>query len=108
MERGILSMGSVEEAYRREHMEGLGSLKHTESIKKSMGGEKSIEPLYWKIPFASVESSTAKCRIKCTEVCRKRLGKAVRRCRGLKIGCVMGYFSSSDNDENCKIKCERT
>ena len=105
----ILDIGRAQEAYRREHiMESLGSLKHAESI-KSMEGEESmmgIEPLHWRIPFVSVESTTSKCQIKCTKVCRKILSKAVRMCQGLKIGCVMGYFSSSDNDENCKIKCE--
>merc|ERR1712181_199810 len=70
-----------------------------ENVKSLMMG---IEPLSWSP--STVESSTAKCQIKRTKVCRKKLGKAVMKCRGLKIECVMEYFSN-DNDENCNIKC---
>ena len=89
-------------------------------------GALNIEALYWTP--CSVESSTAMYTIKCTDaleggskvaqspsfkpisICRRRLGNAATKCRGLggwvRFDCITGYFTSRDNGENCEIKCE--
>ena len=58
-----------------------------------------IELLYWRIPFLIVELSTAKCQIKFSKCAGKKLGEAVRKCQRI-------FQISSDNNENCKVKCK--